>query len=610
MSNMFIFTKRERERLSFSLIWLVVLLMFALTCVETVSGEGSREFNADDNSVRSYLQSYTNSVGSLYEQPHYVYMRAGEKMYLGTSVYQRDDFEITVTDTFDVINSYNVVQNGNGYIGTRAQELAGPKPVNLSGYSPITYTATEDGLYKVNFYGVPGGVYAQQVINAQDWNISGNPANIAAWDITVVDQNDRKINGRTFVDSLSFHAVDWNYNPYLSSFYVYILTENGYQYKVTVDNFQGGGYTISSSNMGIMVNGHSAYTSSGMNARGYSYFYRNNFIRQSNGGIMNRLFYNKPDSALLNYLGLPADGSPIIPSVSNLQFTSTSNANNSVYVNEGGTFTFDSTGNSEKYILTLNFDNGNEVKKYGTTSSRNSVTWDGTDANGNSVEAGTFTAKLELLPGESHFILDDLESITNGIVVQKLNGNSTNPYQIYYDHTPQSVDGFDNQMNMIGQEPQREVNYATLENWIVDADNPSIKLVSSPLNGKDGVNSSSGASKMPAPWSNDNPYTWSDYKRLDFWTYDDSILPLNINVNVVSDEKINILVNKLWEDDSNRDGVRPSTISIKLLQNEIEYNTAAITGSASNTWTYTFRNLPKYNTDGQLFEYSVEEVVE
>ena len=537
-------------------------------------------------------------------------------MYIGTSVYERDDYDIAVTNPSGTITTYNVTQAGNGHIQTRAQEMAGPKPVNSSGYSPIVYTATEEGIYSVLFYGylyAPGNrFYNRRIYNSEDWNNAGPTVSIAAWDITVVDQSDSRINGRTFTPVLAFHSDP--YDPYLSSYYIYILTENGYQYKVTLNNAQGWGYNINSSNMGAMVNNHSAYTSYYISSNGYSYFSRSNFEKDSsNGGVMNRLFYNKPDSALLSYLGLPADGTPIISSVSNLRFTSTSNANNSMYANEGGTFAFDSTGNSEKYILTLDFGNGNEIKKYGTTSSQNRVTWDGKDADGNFVEAGTFTAKLEILPGETHFILDDYESFTDGIVFQKLNGNSQDPYKIFYDHTPQSVDGYDNHMNMLlndNTHVNRTVNYTTQGNWVVDAENPSIRYVSAPLNGKDGINSSSGASKIPEPWSNVNSETWPDNKTLDFWTYDDSIPPLNINVKIVSDEKINIQVNKRWEDENDRDGVRPSTISVKLLQNNVEYDTAAITGSSSNTWAYTFQNLPKYNIDGELFEYAVEEAVE
>ena len=74
-------------------------------------------------------------------------------------------------------------------------------------------------------------------------------------------------------------------------------------------------------------------------------------------------------------------------------------------------------------------------------------------------------------------------------------------------------------------------------------------------------------------------------------------------------QTVDIEINKIWEDDGDRDGVRPSTISVILLQNEIEFDTAAITGSSSNTWTYTFRNLPKYDTNGELFSYNVEEAV-
>ena len=334
---------------------------------------------------------------------------------------------------------------------------------------------------------------------------------------------------------------------------------------------------------------------------------RTDFETDQNGGVMHKLFYNRPDSALLAYLDLPADGSPIVPTISNLKFTSSSGTQNTQYANEGGTFTFNSTTENDKYIFTLDFGNGNEVKKYGTTSASNSISWDGKDDKGNFVQSGNYVAKLELFPGEVHFVLYDFEIIQDGIVIQRLNGNSQNPYTVYYNHTPQSIDTLPNNMDTVClvntcQPGSNTVNFAENNGWVVNAEDLSIQYVTAPLDGTNGVDSSAGLSKTAN--------NWSESKLLDYWSYDDSIAPLNINVKVVPDEKINIRVNKLWEDENDRDGMRPSTISVKLLQNETEYNTATITGSTGNTWTYTFRNLPKYNTDGELFDYSIEEVVE
>ena len=513
-------------------------------------------------------------------------------MYIGTSVYERDDYEFTVTNPSGTVTTYNVTQTGNGCIQTRAQEVAGPKPLNSAGYAPITINADTEGIYIVTFYGFYTNSSNFRIYNSQ-W-VSWPQHNIAAWDITVVSQNGNKIDGRVFFPQITFSSSSNVYQNYTVSFIFYVLTNNGYQYSIMVNNADPVNYIVSASNIGNMINNHSAYSSYGSTSY-FSTFLRTDFVPQSNGGVMYRLFYNKPDSALLSYLGLPSDGNPIIPSISNLKFTSSSGKTNALYANEGGTFTFDSVTNGEKYILTLDFGNGNEVKKYGSAASSNSISWDGKDGNGDYAQPGNFSAALELLPGEVHFVLGDFEFIPNGIVIQRLNGSSSDRYKVYYNHTPQTIDGRHNGMDTANI--SEKVSYATSNGWVVNSDDTSVQYVTAPLDGTNGVSSSSGISKTAN--------LWSDEKQLDFWTFDDTVASLNVSVFV--NEKINIQVNKRWEDDNNRDGMRPSKISVKLLQNNVVYDTAVITGSTGNTWTYTFRNLPKYNTDGELFAYSVEE---
>ncbi|MDO4377874.1 MAG: Cna B-type domain-containing protein [Erysipelotrichia bacterium] len=61
---------------------------------------------------------------------------------------------------------------------------------------------------------------------------------------------------------------------------------------------------------------------------------------------------------------------------------------------------------------------------------------------------------------------------------------------------------------------------------------------------------------------------------------------------------------KTWDDDNNRDGMRPSSITVKLLANGQEYRQLTVT--AENNWAYVFDNLPKY-VDKQEVVYTIEE---
>ncbi|MEE3324550.1 MAG: Cna B-type domain-containing protein, partial [Methanosphaera sp.] len=67
---------------------------------------------------------------------------------------------------------------------------------------------------------------------------------------------------------------------------------------------------------------------------------------------------------------------------------------------------------------------------------------------------------------------------------------------------------------------------------------------------------------------------------------------------------INVTVNKVWNDNNNNDGIRPGSVTIRLLADGEVVEVAVITG---DDWTYTFTDLPEYK-DGKKVTYTVEEV--
>ena len=76
----------------------------------------------------------------------------------------------------------------------------------------------------------------------------------------------------------------------------------------------------------------------------------------------------------------------------------------------------------------------------------------------------------------------------------------------------------------------------------------------------------------------------------------------------VPDEKVNVAVTKNWDDNSNVNGKRPT--SIKYILNggtaPVEQVVSGNTTTDEN-WSYTFANLPKYNELGNIINYSLEE---
>ncbi|MBQ7929248.1 MAG: Cna B-type domain-containing protein, partial [Methanobrevibacter sp.] len=67
----------------------------------------------------------------------------------------------------------------------------------------------------------------------------------------------------------------------------------------------------------------------------------------------------------------------------------------------------------------------------------------------------------------------------------------------------------------------------------------------------------------------------------------------------------NVSVVKVWDDNGNRDGVRPVSVDVVLLADGNVVGTATL--NANNNWYASFEELPVYN-NGKLISYSVEEL--
>ena len=76
--------------------------------------------------------------------------------------------------------------------------------------------------------------------------------------------------------------------------------------------------------------------------------------------------------------------------------------------------------------------------------------------------------------------------------------------------------------------------------------------------------------------------------------------------NTHTPEKITINVTKVWEDDDDRDGIRPESVTIRLLQNKEEIATAEL--NEDGQWTAKFEDLPKC-AGGTALVYEVTEDV-
>ena len=76
--------------------------------------------------------------------------------------------------------------------------------------------------------------------------------------------------------------------------------------------------------------------------------------------------------------------------------------------------------------------------------------------------------------------------------------------------------------------------------------------------------------------------------------------------NTHAPEKTSVKGHKIWKDEDNKDGIRPSSVTVKLLADGKETGKVA-TASEVTGWTYEFTELDRYK-DGQAIKYSVVEV--
>ncbi len=74
--------------------------------------------------------------------------------------------------------------------------------------------------------------------------------------------------------------------------------------------------------------------------------------------------------------------------------------------------------------------------------------------------------------------------------------------------------------------------------------------------------------------------------------------------NTYEPQKTSKTVTKIWNDNNNQDGMRPSEVTVHLLANGNEVDSVKL--SDQNNWTYTFENI-NLNENGQPIEYTVVE---
>ena len=513
----------------------------------------------------------------------YVYAKAGETINIGTNYTERNpDIAVIFPDgssrTYDIPNR---TSGTVGYIANYLQERNGPSTACkttdcLNYYTPIKIDVTQEGIYKIAFYSSEW----QQINQIYDYspkksfltteNLVSWAGTIAAWDVSVTDNSKNIIPGRVYFYILyGMQSVgDFNRQSY-SFLSFYVLTSDGVIYKTQYPQIDGGVFALASNKRGLV----DSITDTSIHHTALNTDDLNRFaVRNTSKDEYYRMFLNEPDRDLLNYLGLNS-----VKSIEISNFKFEGDYKNVTKISNGGTFSFLSSSGDGSFQIDVVFNNGSKVSLSNSiVQGLNTITWNGKDNNGNIIgtpnQVVTGTASLNILFGETHNILYDIELNPGGIKIDVLNGPSAGDGIVYYDNSEKEING-----------------YAFTETF--DGNDYSISGINSKTNAALSFNNFEGNLVL-----------------IDFWTYSKEQPNNNAIIVVTNEITSSIRVNKIWQDDENRDGFRPERITVRLLQDDTEYATATIDDSAPNIWTYTFTDIPKYKTDGSAYVYYVEEV--
>jgi uncharacterized repeat protein (TIGR01451 family) len=405
--------------------------------------EGSMEMTSDVSGYRPWFNSPVGGVvyqGVTQQLVANVYAEAGEIINVGSSGIGLNGATIILKSPNGI--TYTATGSGGlGIINNRTQEVAGPLPKN-GGYTPYSQTvlATETGVWQVTFIS-PGLNSRAALPNTTDWTRSGNQGDgittngaLVAWDVTVRNSGGTSIPGRAYLTNLGGDMG--SYYPSILKTDFYVLTKDGYVYKVNTNTLAPLVFNFFSNNKGFTSAGNPTYKSlNAVPTLGTNVFDPN--ATDSGTNINNKMFLNNPLLASLPTVS----GStwlidiPLNPSISS--FTYTRNVSGL-----GGTFNFTANVAGSYSIEIDTNNNGSYTDTVDrniqglTLAGGNSYVWDGKDGAGKIVNnTNTLNARVSTRSGEVHFPVADAESNPSGFIITRLNGVGTGDSTIYWDDT-------------------------------------------------------------------------------------------------------------------------------------------------------------------------------
>lgn len=437
--------------------FLVAVILFCNICAQA---EGSkdlyRRYPDPVKGNRAFLVSRSPDASNVFfnQAAHYVYVKDNEILAVASSAQGiKDGFIRLKSPSGRVIET--VVGTDIGKIPDRAAEVAGPGV----GYTPFEVNVGSDnGVWRVEFIPTRWSEERRDqnpdkdlVVRADaDWVQQNNSYYIAAWDVSVRKQGNLAndwLSGRVYTNVLHLYISAATLNQEEGAFYGqnYVLTKDGYIYKVDGNGSHGIDFQYFVNSSGIL-NGDNAPSYKSSND-GYLAPFHDPNKQDGLGNVTHKMFYRFPDITMPKN---SAAASPLmdtwlyneiqIAQIKNIEFKTFEGNKN--YINKKGAGVSFTTNYAGRYKVTIEpasddfWFKQKEIILTGVVG-ENSLTWDGTDANGNFIPVGTdypIKVSVNLIEGEIHFPYFDMEINPRGILVERYNpdGNSAGYASMYW----------------------------------------------------------------------------------------------------------------------------------------------------------------------------------
>jgi len=446
-------------------------LAFGLGWGKAVRAEGSVDLT-NNQGYRPFLEYRNDPTANILRRTIIrVFAQAGESIDLGSSALAfgigggAGDIRFTAPD--NTTNLCSTVAPNTGFIGTRTAELGG----STGGYTPCTVPvgANQTGIWTIEFISPNPNSTVDPPLTLvnTNWVQPTNVGYVAAWDVTVRNGN-TPIPGRAYANYLALNMGGNRPGEQVLRSNAFILTDIGYLYQVDLNGIDPFGFIFFANSKGFTTQpcgqgGVPLYASVPLVAtpNNPSFTPPNVCIpsipdNPGTNDITYKIFFNSPAQDLPSSAQLAGGGTtwllnPPQPSTNISDFIfvgqeGTPNQAGSPLL--GGNFIFTATGFGN-YVITIDVNrdgvlgNANDRVLQGSTeiigTHTVTVPWDGLDANGQPLTAGTtpYTSELSFFVGDVHFPFLDPENNPAGLIIRNVTtGNS----RVYYNDSPIQVD--------------------------------------------------------------------------------------------------------------------------------------------------------------------------